>query len=154
MVTEDHEAAHDSRGPKPLSMLYPNPGMADPPTADRILLEGMQVPAALGVSKAERNMRRPVSIDLELHLPLRRSGKSDRLADTVDYGEIYRVVEDVAGGRDHRLVEALAERVVEALFAKFPFEACTVRVRKNAPVAGSVQYAGVRITRSRASHGG
>jgi len=126
----------------------------DPPrTGDRILLEGMQVPAALGVSKAERDMRRPVSIDLELYLPLARSGKSDRLSDTVDYGEIYRVVESVAGGRDHRLVEALAERVVEALFAEFPFEACTVRVRKNAPVAGSVQYAGVCITRHRASGG-
>ena len=33
---------------------------------DAILLEGIVVPAALGVSKAERAMRRPVDIDLEL----------------------------------------------------------------------------------------
>ena len=45
---------------------------------DSIVLQGIQVPAALGVSKAEREMRRPVRIELELETDLRRSGRSDR----------------------------------------------------------------------------
>ena len=116
---------------------------------DLILLEGIEVPAALGVSKAERDMRRPVLIDLELGFRLERAGRSDRLADTLDYGQIYRTVEEVAGTREHRLVEALAERLAGALLSSYPIESCTVSVRKFAPVAGHLRHAGVRITRSK-----
>jgi dihydroneopterin aldolase len=115
--------------------------------SDSILLDRIEVPAALGVSAGERRLRRPVSVDLELRLDLERAGRSDRLAHTIDYGEIYRTVEEVAGSREHRLVEALAERVADALLRSFPIEACTVTVRKPRPVAGSLRSAGVRITR-------
>lgn len=117
---------------------------------DRILLEGIEVPAALGVTKGERALRRPVGIDVELSCDLTRSGRSDRLAHTIDYGDIYRVIEEVASQDDYRLVEALAERIAQALLSGFPIEACTVTVRKHAPVAGNLRSAGVRITRGRA----
>ncbi|MFQ5512908.1 MAG: dihydroneopterin aldolase [Myxococcota bacterium] len=116
---------------------------------DVILLEGLEVPAALGVSKAERSLRRPVRIELELEVDLRRSGQSDRLVHTIDYGEIYRTVEEVAGGREHRLVEALAERIAQVLLTRYPLEACTVTVRKHAPVAGNLRRAGVRVRRGK-----
>jgi dihydroneopterin aldolase len=116
---------------------------------DRILLEGIEVPAALGVSKGERALRRPVAIDVELACDLARSGRSDRLAHTIDYGEIYRVIEEVASQREHRLVEALAERICAALLAGFPIESCTLTVRKHTPVAGTLRHAGVRITRAK-----
>lgn len=119
-----------------------------PTRVDTILLEGIEVPAALGVSKAERQMRRPVGIELELVADLRRSGRSDRLADAIDYAEIYRTVEEIAGTLEHRLVEALAERIAGALLTRYPIEAVTVTVRKFAPVGGNLRHAGVRITRS------
>ena len=116
---------------------------------DVILLEGIEVPAALGVSRGERRMRRPVRIDLELECDLGRSGRSDRLVHTTDYGEIYRAVEEVAATGEHRLVEALAERISEVLLSRFPLEGCTVTVRKLSPVAGSLRFAGVRIHRAK-----
>jgi dihydroneopterin aldolase len=116
---------------------------------DVILLDGIEVPAALGVSRAERQMRRPVLIDLELGLELGRAGRSDRLADTLDYAALYRTVEEVAATREHRLVEALAERIAAGLLSCYPIESCTVTVRKLAPVAGNLKHAGVRITRSK-----
>jgi len=112
------------------------------------------VPAALGVSQAERKLRRPVRIELELAMDLARPGHSDRLADTIDYGDIYRLVEQVAGVGEHRLVEALAERIAAALLQHYPIEACRVCVRKLAPVAGNLRRAGVRITRSRGDQAG
>lgn len=116
---------------------------------DAILLEGVLVPCALGVTEAERRMRRPVRIDLELGLSLARSGQSDQLGDTVDYGEVFGVVEAVAGQGEHALVEALAERIVAALFARFGFGWVRIVVRKSAPLAGSVERTGVRIVRYR-----
>jgi dihydroneopterin aldolase len=116
---------------------------------DIILLEGIEVPAALGVTEAERQMRRPVRLDLELGFDLRPSGQSDDLSQTIDYGEIYEVVEKVAGGREHKLVEALGERIADALFENFPVESVQLTVRKSKPIAGVLDWAGVRITRNR-----
>ncbi len=116
---------------------------------DAILLEGIVVPAALGVSAAERRMRRPVDIDVELAIDLERAGRSDRLAHTIDYGQVHAEVERVAGEREYRLVERLAEQIAAMLLKSCPIDSCTVTVRKRSPVAGDLRHAGVRITRSR-----
>ncbi len=116
---------------------------------DVILLQGIQVPAALGVTAAERSQRRPVLLDLEVHSDLRRAGRSDRIHDTLHYRHIFQVVEDVAANQEHKLVEALGERIARAVLAKFDADAVTVTVRKPTPIAGVLQYAGVRVTRTR-----
>ena len=77
------------------------------PVQDVILLEGIQVPAALGVTAAERRVRRPVLLDLEVARDLRAAGRSDRIRHTLHYKRIFEVVEDVAANQEHRLVEAL-----------------------------------------------
>lgn len=116
---------------------------------DLILLQGIQVPAALGVTAAERSQRRPVLLDLEVRSDLRRAGRSDRIRDTLHYRHIFQVVEDVAANQEHKLVEALGERIARAVLAKFDAEAVTVTVRKPTPIAGVLRHAGVRITRTR-----
>ncbi len=123
--------------------------MAAARESDRILLEGIQVPAALGVTAAERRMRRPVLLDLEVERDLRAAGRSDRIGQTIHYGRIYDVVADVAANMEHKLVEALGERIARAVLAKFDVDAVTVTVRKPKPIAGVLEYTGVRITRTR-----
>ena len=115
---------------------------------DRILLEGIQVPAALGVTAAERRMRRPVLLDIAVVRDLRAAGRSDRIGQTIHYKRIYEVVEDVAANQEHKLVEALGERIAQAILSKFDADAVTVTVRKPKPIAGVLDHAGVRITRS------
>lgn len=117
--------------------------------SDVILLQGIQVPAALGVTAAERRMRRPVLLDLEVELDLSDAGRSDSIRHTVHYKRIFEIVEDVAGNQEHKLVEALGDRIARAVLSKFGAEAVTVTVRKPTPIAGVLQYAGVRITRHR-----
>jgi dihydroneopterin aldolase len=121
--------------------------------ADVILLEGIQIPAALGVTAAERRMRRPVLLDLEIERDLRAAGRSDRIRDTIHYTRVFEVVSDVAGNQEHKLVEALGERIARAVLARFPAEAVTVTVRKPTPIAGVLQHAGIRIRRTRAEGG-
>ncbi len=116
---------------------------------DVILLEGIQVPAALGVTAAERRVRRPVTLDLEVARDLRAAGRSDSIRQTVHYKRIFEVVEDVASNQEHKLVEALADRIARAVLGKFEADAVTVTVRKPTPIAGVLKYAGVRITRTR-----
>ena len=117
--------------------------------ADTILLEGIQVPAALGVTAAERRMRRPVRLDVEVARDLRAAGRSDRISQTIHYKRIFEVVEDMAAHLEHKLVEALGERIARAVLEKFDVDAVTVTVRKPKPIAGVLDHAGVRITRTR-----
>ncbi len=117
--------------------------------SDVILLEGIQVPAALGVTVAERRMRRPVALDLELECDLRAAGRSDRIRQTIHYKRVFEVVEDVAANQEHKLVEALGERIARAVLSKFDADAVTVTVRKSKPIAGVLDHAGVRIRRPR-----
>ena len=120
---------------------------------DVILLEGIQVPAALGVTAVERRARRPVVLDLEVEVDLRAAGASDRIGQTVHYKRIFEVVEDVAANQQHKLVEALGERIARAVLERFPAEAVTVTVRKPTPIAGVLRHAGIRIRRTRAEIG-
>ncbi len=117
--------------------------------SDVILLEGIQIPAALGVTAAERRVRRPVTLDLEVGLDLREAGRVDRIGRTVHYKRIFEVVEDVAANQEHQLVEALGDRIARVVLSKFDVDFVTVTVRKPTPIAGVLQYAGVRITRTR-----
>lgn len=114
---------------------------------DTILLEGIELPARLGVSEAERAMRRPVRLDLEILRDVQVAGRSDALADTLDYQLVYDRVAEVVAKHEFCLVEALAERIAEVLCASFAIEGVTITVRKAKPVAGVLETAGVRITR-------
>ena len=118
---------------------------------DIILLEGIAIPCSLGVTEAERKMRRPVRLDLELGFDLSGAGRTDDLTKTIDYGEIYEVVAKVVGGPDHQLVEALGERIADALFESFPIDSVRLTVRKSKPIAGVLDWGGIRITRLRNS---
>lgn len=117
--------------------------------SDAILLEGIQVPAALGVTAAERRARRPVLLDIEVERALSRAGRTDRIGDTLHYKRVFEVVEDVAANQQHKLVEALADRIARAVLGKFDADAVNVTVRKPTPIAGVLQYAGVRVRRTR-----
>jgi dihydroneopterin aldolase len=117
--------------------------------SDIILLEGIQIPAALGVTAAERRMRRPVTLDLEVGTDLRAAGRSDQIRQTIQYERIFEVVEDVAGNHEHRLVESLGERIASEILTRFPVDSVTVTVRKPKPIAGVLDYAGIKITRVR-----
>jgi dihydroneopterin aldolase len=117
--------------------------------SDVILLEGIQIPAALGVTAAERRVRRPVTLDLEIGLDLREAGRVDRIGRTVHYKRIFEIVEDVAANQEHQLVESLGDRIARSVLSKFDVDFVTVTVRKPTPIAGVLKYAGVKITRTR-----
>ena len=55
----------------------------------------------------------------------------------------------MAGNQEHKLVEALGARIAAAVLGKFDVDRVTVTVRKPKPIAGVLEYAGIRITRTR-----
>jgi 7,8-dihydroneopterin aldolase/epimerase/oxygenase len=118
---------------------------------DRIQLRGLRVVGTHGVLPEEKSRAQPFEIDLDLAVDLAAASGSDRLADTVDYGEVAALAAGVVSGRSFELLEALAGAVAEATLASDPrIASVTVHLRKlRPPLALDVDRVGVRITRDR-----
>ncbi len=115
---------------------------------DRIVVEGLVVPMRVGVTPEERAHPQEVRVDLEVHLHLEEAGRSDDLAQTLDYAEATRFLAELLRGMEAHLLEHVAERVAASLLEASVVEAVTVEVRKvQPPVPESLEAIGVRIER-------
>lgn len=123
-------------------------------TSDRVEIRGLQLLAYCGVLPEEQARKQPFRLDLDLYADLSVAGRTDELEDTVDYGAVAdRLVEQLSTER-HRLVERLAQRVVDLAFEHSAVGAVTVRVRKlRPPIAAAIGTTGVRIHRVRHESG-
>lgn len=118
---------------------------------DVIELRGLRLAGIVGVLAHEQAQPQPLELDLDIALDLAPAGQSDDLADTVDYGALCTVAEEVVTTTSYALLEALAEHLATALLAADPrMASVTVAVRKlRPPVAQQLSTSGVRIARSR-----
>ncbi len=113
---------------------------------DRILIEGFQARAHVGVPLAERRRLQKILIDLKLSLNLRKAGRTDNFKHTVDYAAISQDILKIVRGRQFKLVEAMAESIASAILKKYPtVKELRLRIRKfSVPGTSSV---GVKIVR-------
>ena len=118
--------------------------------SDRIFIAGIKFHGFHGLTKLERQIGVRLSVDVTLEVDLTRSGRSDRVGDTVDYRTVHSKVLEIGRGRSHKLLESFALALLQALFEEFPVERIAVRVRKETPVRdGIVDSVGVEIARTR-----
>lgn len=117
---------------------------------DRVELRGLRVLGRHGVRPEEQERDQPFEVDLDVELDLSLAGRSDRLADTFDYGAAAEAVAAVVVDESFDLLERLATRIAEVVLADGRVRAVTVAVRKvRPPVPVDLATAGVRITRRR-----
>lgn len=119
--------------------------------ADRIELRGLRVAGIVGVLPHERTTAQPLELDLDVVADLAPAGRSDGLADTIDYGAVCDAVEAAVAAARPQLLEALAERVAATVLAQDDRIAeVVVALRKlRPPVPQQLDTSGVRITRRR-----
>jgi 7,8-dihydroneopterin aldolase/epimerase/oxygenase len=119
--------------------------------ADRIVLQGIQFYAYHGVPAEERAVGHRYEVDVEVECDLAAAGRSDDVADTIDYGHLARRVVEISRERPFHLIEALAAALAERILGENPpAERVRVRVRKLLPpIDGVVAAAGVEIERAR-----
>ena len=116
--------------------------------SDRILLHGVEFRGYHGVSKEEQMTGGHYSVDVEIVADLTRAGESDSVRDTVDYGEIHRLIRQIGEGERFRLLEALAHRLAAAILEVSGVTEVRLKVLKHRPpLPGVVAYAAVEIER-------
>lgn len=118
---------------------------------DHIRLKDIIVYGHYGVSPQEREIGQRLLMDLDLELDLQAASRSDDLADTVSYEEVYTRVRDRAEGTRCLLLEHLAGEVADELLAEHAaVRRLTVSIRKmNLPFPTTCREVEVVLTRER-----
>ena len=118
--------------------------------SDRIELRGLVASGICGALPEERVRPQPLEVDLDVVADLSAPGRSDDLADTLDYGAIAAAVERVITTERFVLLERLAQRLVDVVLDDPRATSVTVNVRKQRPPVPQVMAtSGVCITRTR-----
>lgn len=113
--------------------------------ADRILINGLELPVQIGVPDEERAGWQTLRADLELELVGRVEDFGDELSATVDYDAVAREVRLLAAERPRRLIESLAGEIAQAVLARPLVCGVLVTIRKR--VLPGVDDVAVRIHR-------
>ncbi|WP_321328370.1 dihydroneopterin aldolase [uncultured Ilyobacter sp.] len=117
---------------------------------DKIIIKNMAFYGYHGVLSEETILGQKFFVDLEINKSLKEAGLTDDLTKSVSYAEIYERVENIARGKNYKLIEALAEAVAEDILNYFDIEGIKVRIKKpEAPIPGHFDYVGVEIERSK-----
>ena len=120
-------------------------------TNDRIVLTGLRVRGHHGVLDFERRDGQDFVIDVVLEVSTLGAAGSDRLTDTVDYGDLAERLAAVVAGEPVNLLETLAERLAAVCLARTGVQAATVTVHKpDAPILVPFADVAVTIRRERA----
>jgi len=119
--------------------------------SDGLELRGLRVVASVGVLAEEHARPQPLEIDITIELDLGPAGRSDALAETVDYSAMVELASRLATERHHELLESIADGICQAAIDLDPrVEAVDVAVRKLRPPIGlDISTVGVRVRRSR-----
>ncbi|RZQ61641.1 dihydroneopterin aldolase [Amycolatopsis suaedae] len=122
---------------------------------DRITLTGLRVFGRHGVFEHEKRDGQEFVVDLTVWIDLAGAAASDRLEDTVHYGELAQLAADVVGGEPFDLIESVAGRIADQVMADERLHAAEVTVHKpNAPIPLTFADVAVTVRRSRRAAGG
>jgi dihydroneopterin aldolase/D-erythro-7,8-dihydroneopterin triphosphate epimerase len=120
---------------------------------DRIYIRDLVVCCTIGVDEQERASKQNVLVQIVMETDLRRAGRTDALADTIDYRALKKRILSRAGQTEFYLIEALAESIAAECLKEERLARVTVAVEK----PGALRFArtvGVEIVRRRDETGG
>jgi 7,8-dihydroneopterin aldolase/epimerase/oxygenase len=107
-----------------------------------------------GVSDAEQEVGQRLEFDLSFDVPDCDAVLTDRLEDTVDYGEVCDIVALAATERSYRTLERLAQVVGERLMERYGCDSVRVRAAKpEPPLPLAIQEVAVEVTQERVAEG-
>ena len=116
---------------------------------DKIKIQNLEVFAKHGVFREETALGQKFFLSAVLYTDTRKSGKTDQIADSTDYGEVSHFITEYMTQHTFQLIEAAAEYLAEALLLKFPLvKMVKLEIKKPwAPIGLPLEYVSVEILR-------
>ncbi len=114
-----------------------------------IEIVGLSVYTHHGVTASEREIGQRLVFDVELEVGDAEATVTDRLEDTIDYGEVCEQVNFAAQERSYKTLERLCSAVADRLIERYGVETVTVRAAKpEPPIALPVDEVAVEVWKS------
>jgi dihydroneopterin aldolase len=118
------------------------------PRLRRVFVHDLEIVASIGVYEHEKRYEQRVLISVDLWVRDDYDGRSDRLADVLDYGKVMDDIVMLAQAEHVNLNETLAERIAQHCLADARVEGARVTIAKP-DVAHSCKSVGIEIERWR-----
>jgi len=109
---------------------------------------GMSFYGYHGVSQAEKELGTRFEVDVEIDFDTKKASESGKLADTINYEQVYEITRKHITEKKFHLLESITESLADEIFALFKPEGLKVRVRKlSPPFPGQLNYVELEVTR-------
>jgi len=119
-------------------------------TTYKISLENIRLYGYHGATSSERELGQRFEVDVEITADLSEAVKSDDMKKTINYEQVFRLVEAEVVREKHHLLETLADKLAREIVAKFGALEVLVRIRKpSVPIAGAIDHVQVEVTHKR-----
>ncbi len=114
----------------------------------KIFIKDLSVGCKIGVTKLERQKKQSVVINIILWVDTGQVGKTDDIAQTVNYEDVYLQIIKLAEKNSFHLLETLAEEIAKICLTKQRVEKVEVRIEKPKALKFAMS-AGVEIVRKK-----
>lgn len=115
---------------------------------DKVLIEGLQILAFIGVYEWERQAPQKLLLDIEMSVDLRAAAASDDLQHTVDYAQIATDMAQIAESHQPKLLESLAGKMCDHILQHPLIANVTLKVSKPA-ILPQAQNVAIQLFRAR-----
>ncbi|MBL0348990.1 MAG: dihydroneopterin aldolase [Elusimicrobia bacterium] len=112
---------------------------------DKLIINGLELWLKIGCTEAERAFPQRIEMDVTLELSLSAAGKSDDLAQSMDYAAVADALRQKLTPQSFHLIETVAEQAADLVLWKYKPRAVTVLIKKRA--LPGLAWAGVEIHR-------
>ncbi len=112
---------------------------------DVILVKGLEVPLFIGVTDEERANPQVLKLHLEMVPKNGCSSLNDDIDKTVNYYDVSQRVKHLAAERPRKLIETLAEEVIEMILTEFAVTEVQLEIEKF--ILPDTDFVGLRMWR-------
>ena len=122
------------------------PATVATPRTRRVFVHGLEIVASVGVYEVETRYEQRVVVSVDLVVGDDYDGRSEKLADVLDYGSLVDRMERLAQSDHFKLIETLAERIAELCLADGRVNSVVVRIEKP-DILPAARAVGIEIER-------
>jgi dihydroneopterin aldolase len=104
---------------------------------DIVYIRGLEVKTVIGVYDWEREIKQPISVDLDMATDITKAAATDAHEYVLDYKTVCVRVAEFIEGSDLKLLEAMAEEIAKLVQHEFRVPWVRVKISKPAAITGA-----------------
>jgi len=120
--------------------------------SDKIYIRDLEIRCIIGVNQVERTEKQDVVINVILFTDTRKAGRTDALADSVDYKRVKKAILSLVESSEFLLIEKLADEIAKVCLDDSKVQKVYVKGDKAGGLRDTRSVA-VEIVRTRESYG-